>query len=70
MRLGPIPPELIFLNWSNGVKISEMGIFWCISITNNVKPCKKFNDKAQTINFSVFTICGRELPGPAEKTYF
>ena len=53
MRLGPIPPELIFRKWSNGVKISEMGIFWCISITNNVESCKKFNEKAQTANFSV-----------------
>ena len=68
MRSGPIPPELIFWKWSNGVKISEMGIFWCISITNNVKSCRKFNEKAQTVNFSVFTMCGRELP--AEKAYF
>ena len=68
MRLGPIPPESIFWKWSNGVKVSEMGIFWCISITNNVKSCRKFNEKAQTVNFSVFTMCGRELP--AEKTYF
>ena len=30
-----------------------MGIFWCISITNNVESCKKFNEKAQTANFSV-----------------
>ena len=30
-----------------------MGIFWCISITNNVNSCKKFNEKAQMANFSV-----------------
>ena len=30
-----------------------MGTFWCISITNNVESCKKFNEKAQTTNFSV-----------------
>ena len=33
--------------------MSEMGIFWCISITNHVNSCKKFNDKAQMANFSV-----------------
>ena len=32
--------------------MSEMGIFWYISITNNVESCKKFNEKAQTVNFS------------------
>ena len=31
----------------------EMGIFWCISITNNVESCKKINENAQTANFSV-----------------
>ena len=61
MRLGPIPPELIFLKWSNGVKISEMGIFWCISITNNVESCKKLNEKAQTANFSDLTRHRQEL---------
>ena len=30
-----------------------MGIFWCISITNNVNSCKKFNEKAQMTNFGV-----------------
>ena len=38
---------------SNVVKINEMYIFWCISITNNMESCKKFNEKAQTANFSV-----------------
>ena len=38
-----------------------MGIFWCIFIKNNVKSCRKFYEKAQTVNFSVFTMCGREL---------
>ena len=33
--------------------MSEMGIFWCISITNNVNSCKKFNEKAQMTNFGV-----------------
>ena len=30
--------------------------------------CKKFKETVQTANFTVFTMCGRELP--AEKTYF
>ena len=30
-----------------------MGIFWCISITNNVESCKKFNEKAQMTKFSI-----------------
>ena len=36
--------------------MSEMGIFWYISITNNVESCKKINEKAQTANFSDFTM--------------
>ena len=68
MRLGVTAKVGRIWKWSNGVKISEKGIFWCVSITNNVESCKKFNEKAQTVNFSVFTMCGRELP--AEKTYF
>ena len=68
MRLGVTAKVGRIGKWSNGVKISEKGIFWCVSITNNVESCKKFNEKAQTVNFSVFTMCGRELP--AEKTYF
>ena len=49
-----------YCKWSNGVKISEKGIFWCVSITNNVESCKKFNEKAQTTNFSVLAK-GRQL---------
>ena len=33
-----------------------------ISITYNVKKCKKFNETVQMANFTVFTMCGRELP--------
>ena len=43
------------------VKISEMGIYLCISITNNVKSYKKFNEKAQTANFSDLTRQRQEL---------
>ena len=39
--------------WSNSVLKSEMGIFWCMSITNNVKSYKKFDGKAQTAKFTV-----------------
>ena len=31
-------------------------------------PARGVGKKAQTVNFSVFTMCGRELP--AEKAYF
>ena len=40
--------------WSNEVKMSEMSIFWCISMLNNVKSYKKINEKAQMANFSIF----------------
>ena len=60
MRLGFTARVGQIWKWSNGVKISEMGIFWCISITNNVEPCKKINEKAQTTNFSVLAK-GRQL---------
>ena len=38
-----------------------MGIFWCISITNNVESCKKFNEKVQTANFNDLTRQRQEL---------
>ena len=38
----------------NGVKISEMGIVWCISITNNVESCKKKSMKMLKRLTSVF----------------
>ena len=41
--------------------MSEMGIFWYISITNNVESCKKINEEAQTANFSDFTMERQEL---------
>ena len=42
--------------WSNGVEKSETDLFWCISMTNNVKSCKKINGRVQTFRFSVFTM--------------
>ena len=46
---------------SNVVKINEMYIFWCISITNNMESCKRFNEKAQTTNFIVLAMGRRPL---------
>ena len=60
MRLGVTAKVGRICMWSNGVQISEMSIFWCISITNNMESCKKFNEKAQTTNFSVLAK-GRRL---------
>ena len=53
MRLGLTAKDGRIQKWSNGGKISKMGIFLCISITNNVESSKKINEKAQTANFSV-----------------
>ena len=53
MRLGVTAKVGRILKLSNGVKKSEMGICWCISITNNVESCKKINEKTKTVNFSV-----------------
>ena len=55
MSLGFCPAEPRNWKWPNGVWNSEMSIILCISITNNVKTCKKFNESAQTTNFIVFT---------------
>ena len=52
--------------WSNSVLKSEMGIFLCISITNNVKSYKKFDGKAETAKFTVFA---REISSTALKTW-
>ena len=61
------PPNTHFWKWSNGVERVEMDLLWCISMTNNVKSCKKIKRRAQTANFSVFTK-GRRWPKelPAE----
>ena len=54
-------PNTRFWKWSNGVKRVERDLFWCISMTNNVKSCKKINGRAQTSRFSVFTRGRKEL---------
>ena len=61
MSLGLCPAELRNWKWPNGVGNSEMSIIWCISITNNMKTCKKFNERAQTAKFSVFSRLRQEL---------
>ena len=55
------PPDLWKWKWSNGVGKSEMSIIWCISITNNMKSNKKFNETAQTANFTDFRLSYRSL---------
>ena len=59
------PPDIWKWKWSNGVGKSEMSIIWCISITNNMKSNKKFNETAQTTNFTDFPLilCGNGPKG-------
>ena len=61
MRLGFCPAEPRNWKWPYGVGNSQMSIIWCISITNNMKTCKKFNERAQTAKFSVFSRLRQEL---------
>ena len=39
---------------------SEISLIWCTSTTNNVKSCKKFNETAQTANFTDFLLTSCE----------
>ena len=55
MSLGFCPQKPRNWKWPNSVGKGEMSIFLCISITNNVKTCKKFNESTLTTNFIVFT---------------
>ena len=48
--------------WSNEVLKSEISIFWCISMPNNVKSYKKIDEKAQTAKITVFAM-GSQLLG-------
>ena len=45
----------------NSVETSEMDLYLCISMTNNVESCKKINGRVQTFRFSVFTMGHQEL---------
>ena len=49
--------------WSNCVREGVFDLFWCISITIYVKSYKKIDERAQTANFSVFTMGGCWLTG-------
>ena len=62
-------PNTPFWKWSNGVKRVERDLFWCISMTNNVKSYKKINGRAQTSRFSVFTRGRQELCAENAKNY-
>ena len=42
--------------WSEKCRKSEISLIWCISTTNKVKSCKKFNETAQTANFTDFLL--------------
>ena len=46
--------------WSEKCRKSEISLIWCISTTNNVKSCKKFNETAQTANFTYFLLTSCE----------
>ena len=47
MRAGVGPKVGWKWEWPNCVGKSEMSIFWCLSITNKIKSCRKFNKRAQ-----------------------
>ena len=48
-------PNTRLWKWSNGIERVERDLFWCISMTNNVKSCKKINGRAEISRFSVST---------------
>ena len=60
LTLGMSPADPWKWKWSDKCRTSEISLLWCISTTNNVKSCKKFNETAQTANFTEFSLtsCG------------
>ena len=54
--------------WSEKCRKSEISLIWCISTTNNVKSCKKFNETAQTANFTDFSLTSCEYRPKWTKT--
>ena len=54
--------------WSGKCRKSEISLIWCISTTNNVKSCKKFNETAQTANFTDFSLTSCEYRPKWTKT--
>ena len=43
------------------VETSEMDLYLCISMTNNVESCKQINGRVQTFRFGGFTMGRQEL---------
>ena len=54
--------------WSEKCRKSEISLIWCISTTNNVKSCKKFNETAETANFTDFPLSSCEYRPKWTKT--
>ena len=54
--------------WSEKCRESEICLIWCISTTNNVKLCKKFNETAETANFTYFSLTSCEYRPKWTKT--
>ena len=57
-----------FWKWSEWVPKCCTNIVCCQDMWELYFECKKFKETVQTVNFTVFTMCRRELP--AEMTYF
>ena len=57
-----------FWKWSEWVPKCCTNIVCCQDMWELYFECKKFKETVQTVNFTVFTMCSRELP--AEKPYF
>ena len=60
MSLRTSPADPWKWKWLEKCRKSEISLIWCISTTNKVKSCKKFNETAQTANFTDFSLtsCG------------
>ena len=56
LTLGMSPADPWKWKWLGKCRKSEISLIWCISTTNNVKSCKKFNETAQTANFTDFLL--------------
>ena len=49
LTLGMSPADPWKWKWSGKCRKSEISLIWCISTTNKVKSCKKFNETAQRL---------------------
>ena len=68
LTLGMSPADPWKWKWSGKCRKSEISLIWCISTTNNVKSCKKFNETAQTANFTDFSLTSCEYRPKWTKT--